>query len=65
MHRWVLMAVVVWAGFAGIEPACGAGIQAVVGKGGRVQLTRGREKIAEFGAGVYNQSWTRPMRRPI
>jgi hypothetical protein len=58
MHRWVLMAVAVWAGFAGIEPACGAEIQALVGKGGRVQLTRGGEKIAEFGAGVYNQSWT-------
>jgi hypothetical protein len=38
-------------------PVSGEGIQALVGKGGRVQLNRGREKIAEFGAGVYNLQW--------
>ena len=41
----------------GSVPASGEGIQALVGKSGRVQLNRGRERIAEFGAGVYNLQW--------
>jgi hypothetical protein len=38
-------------------PVLGQSIQALVGKGGRVQMNRGPERIAEFGAGVYNQQW--------
>ncbi len=37
--------------------ASGAGIDALVGQGGRIQLTRGRETIAELTAGVYNRDW--------
>lgn len=34
-----------------------SGLDALVGQGGRVQLTQGRETIAELTAGVYNQDW--------
>lgn len=37
--------------------ASDADMQALVGQGGRIQLTRGRETIAELSAGVYNRDW--------
>ncbi len=46
------------AGLWGAEKASGDGIQALVGKEGRVQLSRGKEKIAEFGAGLFNPQWS-------
>ncbi len=38
--------------------ASDSGLEALVGQGGRIQLTRGRETIAQLTAGVYNQDWT-------
>ena len=57
MVRWWFACWMVGAVFAGTLTTEGNEIQSLVGKGGRVQLTRGRERIAEFGAGVYNQQW--------
>ena len=37
--------------------ARGEGIHALVGNEGRVQLSRGKEKIGDFGAGLFNQQW--------
>lgn len=38
--------------------ARGEGILALVGNEGRVQLSRGKERIGEFGAGLFNQQWS-------
>ena len=35
----------------------GEGIQALVGREGRVTLRREKEKIGDFGAGLFNQQW--------
>ena len=37
--------------------ARGEGILALVGNEGRVQLSRGNEKIGDFGAGLFNRQW--------
>lgn len=34
------------------------GIEALVGKAGRVQLARGKDSLGEFGAGLFNQQWS-------
>ena len=36
----------------------GEGLEALVGQQGRVQLSRGRDKICEMRAGLYNTQWT-------
>jgi len=38
--------------------ACGKEFQALVSKEGRIQLARGKEKIGDFSAGLYNQQWS-------
>lgn len=45
-----------WSLAAGVF-AADSGLDALVGPGGRVQLTQGRETIAELTAGAYNQDW--------
>jgi hypothetical protein len=40
-----------------VGTARGEGVQAVVGSAGRVQLSRGTEKLGEFGAGLFNSQW--------
>lgn len=51
----VWMIAVVGLGLSGT--ALGEGVQALVGNEGRVQISRGGEKIGEFGAGLFNQKW--------
>ena len=34
------------------------GFEALVGKQGRVELSRGRDKICDLGAGLYDSQWT-------
>ena len=57
MTRMALTIAMVGLGLWGPEAAQGEGIQALVGKEGRVQLSRGKEKVGEFGAGLFNQQW--------
>ena len=57
MTRIAWTIVVVGLGSWGADAARGEGIQALVGKEGRVQLSRGKERIGEFGAGLFNQQW--------
>ena len=57
MTRMVLTIAVAGLELLAAGTARGEGIQALVGKEGRVQLSRGKEKIAEFGAGLFNQQW--------
>ena len=58
MTRIAWTIVVVGLGSWGADAARGEGIQALVGKEGRVQLSRGKERIGEFGAGLFNQQWS-------
>lgn len=58
MTRIVLAIAMVSLGPWAAGPARGEGIQALVGKEGRVQLSRGKEKIGEVGAGLFNPQWS-------
>jgi hypothetical protein len=57
MTRRGLLIAVAGLGVLGAGPARGEGVQALVGKEGRVALSRGKETIGELGAGLFNQQW--------
>ena len=57
MTRMGLTIAVAGLGLLGAGTARGEGFQALVGREGRVALSRGKEKIGEFGAGLFNQKW--------
>lgn len=52
---WLALA---WLGLWAAEPAGAEDFQALVGKAGRVQLSRGSESLGEFGAGLYDLQWS-------
>ncbi len=52
----MLCLVFAWSAAVGAV-ASAAGLDALVGQGGRIQVTRGRETIAHLTAGVFNQDW--------
>lgn len=58
MTRLGLTTVVVGIGLLAAGAAQGEGIQALVGREGRVSLWREKDKIGDFGAGLFNQQWT-------
>lgn len=57
MTRAALAMAVIGLGCFSAAAVRGEGVQALVGKDGRVQLSRGKEKIAEFGAGLFDSKW--------
>ncbi len=60
MNRLVWM--VLWASLLIVNrdrmAKAGEGFEALVGRQGRVQLSRGRDKICDLGAGLYDSQWT-------
>ncbi len=57
MIRWMLTIAMVGLGLAEAAAEQGEGFQALVSREGGVQLARGKEKIAEFGAGLFTPQW--------
>ncbi len=57
MSRIVLAIAVVGLELLAAGGARGEGVLALVGNEGRVQLSRGKDKIGDFGAGLFNQQW--------
>lgn len=57
MTRMGLTIAVAGLGLLGAGTARGEGLQALVGREGRVALSRGKEHVGEFEAGLFNQKW--------
>ncbi len=59
MYRlaWMVMLVsLLWVGRC-VMAGADEGLAAVVGKPGRIELSRGRERICDLGAGLFNLQW--------